>query len=278
MRLFESGEISIPEEDYEVDDFVVPDDKPLSQHDYDDVLGDVDPDAKENEKEIVNYEESDSDEGTISSSKLNISFMVVLLYNIKCLTDKIFYETRNQAEVKEYYGNHIRKINKNICSKKESLLSSSSWSQEFINNLKSLPYISTTEYEFSDLGYCQVCNRTNHYSTYEATFSGVIYNSDTFWEGLIIDNPKQGEKEDVVKYKMGKFCFKKTTLYHRLHHYKFRLIDLIKEKIESMKGLANDEIEAKLMSDKEWYTALFDDYLDDIAKVDVFFEEDDKEE
>jgi len=65
---------------------------------------------------------------------------------------------------------------------------------------------------------------------------GVRYDSAELWHKHIFRTVlKDGEEDEAPEeYHLGKFCFSRTLLFHKLHHYKFHLLEKCCQKIDKL--------------------------------------------
>lgn len=80
---------------------------------------------------------------------------------------------------------------------------------------------------------CDACNRSHTKATYKVVLTGIPYDSRKFMGGdlkaMFVDDEAQEET-----YNVGVHCYKRTELYHRLHHYKYHLMERVQVIIQDM--------------------------------------------
>lgn len=72
---------------------------------------------------------------------------------------------------------------------------------------------------------------------------------------------------------MGSHCHARTYLYHRLHHYKARLISLIKKKVQPLldkETVSEVNIVTIIIDDKRFITDLYNELTSLLQEADEF--------
>jgi len=107
------------------------------------------------------------------------------------------------------------------------------------------------------------------------TLTGARYDSTELWRKhsfrKVLNNKEEAEGEgetDENIYCLGSFCFVRTKLFHKLHHYKFHLMESCRKKIEELghshllENAESDNDKKKteclesLLDDHEWVSEL----------------------
>ncbi|CAM9392912.1 unnamed protein product [Chrysoparadoxa australica] len=160
---------------------------------------------------------------------------------------------------KGYRRYHIAsdKVEKYICSLRESTLGSMAHKADFLSDLKSYPYFECMNVGHDDLNGvgCQACGRGSHPATWCGNLKGPCYQARELWERRDWNKylPEDWDDEEISEtaktkvaatYMLGATCHNKTQLYHRLFHYKLYLcvvvLDMLKEGM-TPKQLAENE-------------------------------------
>lgn len=101
---------------------------------------------------------------------------------------QIFTQLRSMPNCHDskLYSMAVEKIERSLLSKRDSLLTSNVWGEEFRNLLKKRPALRIDELAGASIN-CQVCKRANRPSSYVVEFKGFAYESLYFWDdGLYI--------------------------------------------------------------------------------------------
>jgi len=70
---------------------------------------------------------------------------------------------------------------------------------------------------------------------------GVRYDSAELWyKHTVLKDGEEEDDEAPEEYHLDKFCFSRTLLFHKLHHYKFHLLEKCCQKIDKL-GYADED-------------------------------------
>ena len=136
-----------------------------------------------------------------------------------------------------YFLGSMKRIDDIVESKKMSVVSSSAWKPHFKHDLETYPHLKYYSVR-ADGDQCEACCRKNRIATYQLELDGPVYDRiDLNIFPKHKDNLKPGQKN---RYMMGRFCMTRCYLYHRLHHYKFNLLESLREEIELIREQEGD--------------------------------------
>jgi hypothetical protein len=135
------------------------------------------------------------------------------------------------------------RIERPLCTRRESTLGSSAWRADFVRDLAGRPVYRSVELpEQAAAERCGACGRCSHRLTHRIELGGPAYDSRRTWEvsrdlghadwdACLREREGQGEEGGpeltTLTYLVGGHCRARTGLYHSLLHYKFRVFDSI---------------------------------------------------
>ncbi|KAI8587174.1 hypothetical protein BDZ88DRAFT_426445 [Geranomyces variabilis] len=140
---------------------------------------------------------------------------------------------------------NIRAIEKRIDGYRISLLSSEAWQPRFKDALNTYPIYKLRPTP-PDAGVCDACRRTNHTAASEAVLSGPAYDAWTLaslpksdprsrmekqFPRYVRFRPKSNEPE--LAFLLGKFCAKRSQLYSKLTHWKWKFFVRVREALNA---------------------------------------------
>ncbi|KAJ3172854.1 hypothetical protein HDU87_007778 [Geranomyces variabilis] len=140
---------------------------------------------------------------------------------------------------------NIRAIEKRIDGYRMSLLSSEAWQPNFKDALNTYPIYKMRPTP-PDAGVCDACRRTNHTAASEAVLSGPAYDAWTLaslpksdprsrmekrFPRYVRFRPKSNESE--LAFLLGKFCAKRSQLYSKLTHWKWKFFVRVREALKA---------------------------------------------
>eukprot|EP01132_Coremiostelium_polycephalum_P008333 gene8333-10237_t len=212
--------------------------------------------------EVINYNQFNLDINTPNTIKKQVekefskkfsiveSFNIFIQYIISCVLDKEFANSvLNDENDDGYFTESLKKIRDLVVTKKEILVRSSSWHSQYLEDLSYRPQMREQEVENLP-GKCQSCQRTKHNATFIVFFSGKPYSVEDFWEGYFqkpspIEELKNVPKE--VQYELGSHCYKRSNLFHQLHHYPYNLYENVKKSVKKHQKDNPDESPEKVI-------------------------------
>ncbi|RUS13567.1 hypothetical protein BC937DRAFT_95118 [Endogone sp. FLAS-F59071] len=161
--------------------------------------------------------------------KLNIllQFIVHLAY------DEDFAD---KAKLSTYFTSALRAFDNRIDTYKHSLFSSQALNRDYTKDLERFPIFKGRRVPaHSECDACRISGRT---ATYEVTFDGVAYDRRTLRPKPITasSEPEEyayGALPEQSKYTLGKYCYRKSEIYHKLHHLRWHLFEHVMAEIEA---------------------------------------------
>ena len=109
------------------------------------------------------------------------AFSIYIQYLLSCQLENNFVDQIiKDPESFAYFEPARKKIEHSLTDRKDLIVTSSIWSQEFHHHLLRLPHFESNR-SFINLD-CQVCRRSNHPSIYSLSLSGIPYNSEKMWD------------------------------------------------------------------------------------------------
>ncbi|KAF2077232.1 hypothetical protein CYY_001486 [Polysphondylium violaceum] len=192
------------------------------------------------------------------------AFNIFIQYIVSCNLDKDFINCIDEDEVSSlYFKEAIEKIHKLVMSKKEMMVRSSIWQSDFYNELSHRPFYHFQQVEGLQ-GKCKSCSRTQHTATYLVYLSGKSYDVNDFWNG-IFKNPKRLKGTDCeerkIEYSLGSFCYKRSNLFHKLHHFPYKLFRTIKGDVRTQKSKhpdwSNEQVLESILQSKTTINSYF---------------------
>lgn len=243
----------ISEEDSDLEGFIVADDEIEK------------PPPKKKTKLSISLEDEDDDEyaGEIIYPEdesiaiehhftMKQAFSVYIQYLASCQLDEHFVDQlKHHQESIGYFEPARKKIEHSIVDRRDLIVQSSAWQTQFFEDLKYFPTYDSNHTISAKT--CEACCRSNHPATYVVHFNGKRYDSETLWKTKSNTIDEFDEICEPSHYDLGCFCHKRTWLYHRLHHSKFKLIQAVKRKISPMQGkLSAEEIINNILDDQQF--------------------------
>eukprot|EP01126_Amoeba_proteus_P027821 TRINITY_DN27540_c0_g1_i1.p1 TRINITY_DN27540_c0_g1~~TRINITY_DN27540_c0_g1_i1.p1 ORF type:complete len:132 (+),score=31.27 TRINITY_DN27540_c0_g1_i1:39-398(+) len=114
------------------------------------------------------------------------------------------------------------------------------WVPQFKRKMDELPFYRSYK-EDKDAAFgvqCDACNRKHARASYKVMLEGIPYDSRAFLEGYLEKEATAKNLEPIQEvFNVGSHCHKRTELYHRLHHYKYHLLQKVKETRENSQSL-----------------------------------------
>jgi hypothetical protein len=189
--------------------------------------------------------------------KMSDAFKIFIQYLISCMLDPNF-AAEVERKQDDYFRPAVRKIHDDLFSKKEVIIRSSAWNAYFKSNLDRLPVFRSYKMSHPD-GECDACKRSMHTASWQVVLEGVPYDATSYWkDGPTAANPNPQREPEQYTYNLGRFCHKRTELFHRLHHYKIRLNEQIMEKMNSLpSSLSENEVIDTVLDDQLWINKMW---------------------
>lgn len=112
---------------------------------------------------------------------LRQAFSVYVQFLASACLDPDFVSSTNNKKGREYFGAACQKVERELLTKKECLVSSSVWKLGLFRDIKSRPvFVSYPRASASDHD-CDACSRVGQGSMYIVKFRGKPYDSDALW-------------------------------------------------------------------------------------------------
>ncbi|XP_070559529.1 coiled-coil domain-containing protein 82-like isoform X2 [Ptychodera flava] len=198
-------------------------------------------------------------------------------------------------EKDDYFLPALYKVDDTLNDRKMFLVKSQAWIDIYKKAVEKYPYM----YEENSLAYlgspCQACGLKDRYASTDVMFGGSPYNrttmedlesdeydcvrreyqdwdvdsdfSDSYksFEDWFGDYGEYGEIRGEHWY-VGRCCYKRSKLYHSLHHYKWSLMKNCKEKVEYHRlvrpQIQKNQLIEVIMDDDSWVESVYDHLKD----------------
>ncbi|KAF8350684.1 hypothetical protein F5887DRAFT_940450 [Amanita rubescens] len=141
-----------------------------------------------------------------------------------------------QMKDEEYFSIPLNILRRKILGLRDSLVASSIWRLEFKKSLERYPEFSLTELDYAVPG-CDACHLGGRRSTRIGRLGGIPYDKYGF-ESIIksrdSDSEDESDRETVIEYSLGRFCGKRTRVYHELTHWEHTLFKCILQEVDEL--------------------------------------------
>ncbi|KAF8628447.1 hypothetical protein AX15_003962 [Amanita polypyramis BW_CC] len=142
----------------------------------------------------------------------------------------------NQMRDEEYFTIPLKIIRRKLLGLRDSLVASSAWRPEFKRSLERYPKFDLTQLDYAMPG-CDACHLGSRRSTLIGRLSGVPYDKHGF--GKIpdesdSDDDSASDEPDNFEYNLGRFCGKRTRVYHELTHWEYALFENILQEVDDL--------------------------------------------
>ncbi|KAJ3896458.1 hypothetical protein GG344DRAFT_36628 [Lentinula edodes] len=141
-----------------------------------------------------------------------------------------FMEMQMKNEV--YFSVPLLAARRKIIGLRDSLVASSVWKPEFKGPLERYPELDLVQLEFSMPG-CDACNLGARMSTLNGRLLGEAYDRLGF-EDLDLSDESSSEGEYRTDFHLGRFCARRTRVYHDLSHWEYMLFKTINEEVDDL--------------------------------------------
>ncbi|KAJ3903930.1 hypothetical protein F5879DRAFT_957440 [Lentinula edodes] len=141
-----------------------------------------------------------------------------------------FMEMQMKNEV--YFSVPLLAARRKIIGLRDSLVASSVWKPEFKGPLERYPELDLVQLEFSMPG-CDACNLGARMSTLNGRLLGEPYDRLGF-EDLDLSDESLSEGECRTDFHLGRFCARRTRVYHDLSHWEYMLFKTINEEVDDL--------------------------------------------
>ncbi|KNC97499.1 hypothetical protein, variant [Spizellomyces punctatus DAOM BR117] len=221
------------------------------------------------------------------ASTLFDSFRIFVEMLLEMVVDPSFgvrvYQTKD-----DQYLPHVRALENRLSGYRISLVSSEVWQPDFRRSLDTCPRFRC--WSVTRIGDCDACARSNRPASKRILLSGWPYNPDTLQplQNCLDDSPnndnsefdepdlsaartRRKRKSPAYTYNVGRYCFARSRLYHKLRHFKYAMQEKVKEWTTkqsewyadsrlSFRALEEDGLVEKLWADFENLTEHAEEY------------------
>ncbi|KAJ3516629.1 hypothetical protein NLJ89_g1006 [Agrocybe chaxingu] len=125
----------------------------------------------------------------------------------------------------EYFSVPLQVTRRKLLGLRDSLVASSVWKPEFRKSLERYPEFDLVALDFA-VPSCDACHLGGRLSTRLGRLSGSPYNRFGFEELPTEDS------EDEKEFNLGRFCGKRTKVYHEFCHWEHSLFQVIRREID----------------------------------------------
>ncbi|KAH9484257.1 hypothetical protein JR316_0003737 [Psilocybe cubensis] len=120
-------------------------------------------------------------------------------------------------------------VRRKLSGLRDSLVASSVWRPEFIEHLKKYPTFELVSLDFA-IPACDACHLGGRMSTLLGRLTGSPYNRS----GFVEQKPRRSEAAKCKEYHLGRFCAKRTRVYHEFSHWEHSLFHRILQEIDAL--------------------------------------------
>ncbi|KAF8910956.1 hypothetical protein CPB84DRAFT_1723119 [Gymnopilus junonius] len=136
-----------------------------------------------------------------------------------------FMEDRMQDE--QYFSVPLQIVRRKLAGIRDSLVASSVWRPEFKKSLEKYPGFDLMYLDFA-VPSCDACHLGGRMSTLLGRLSDSPYNRFGF-EAL---PPRRSDKNELKEFHLGRFCARRTQVYHEFSHWEQSLFHSILREID----------------------------------------------
>ncbi|KAF8201810.1 hypothetical protein BJ912DRAFT_519142 [Pholiota molesta] len=130
----------------------------------------------------------------------------------------------------QYFSVPLQITRRKLSGLRDSLVSSSVWRPEFKRNLEKYPEFELTRLDFA-VPSCDACHLGGRLSTLMGRLNGIYYNPCGF-------EPKRSKNKDEQngkEFHLGRFCAKRTRVFHEFSHWEYNLFQAILQEINQLR-------------------------------------------
>jgi len=138
-----------------------------------------------------------------------------------------------QIKEEEYFAVPLQVTRRKISGLRDSLVTSSVWLPQFKKNLARFPDLDLVSLDFT-VPSCDACRLGGRMSTLIGRLSGSPYERVGFEP---LDNHINSDSDDfesTVEYHLGRFCAKRTRVYHEFLHWEYSLFKCILREVDNL--------------------------------------------
>ncbi|KAF9482783.1 hypothetical protein BDN70DRAFT_874567 [Pholiota conissans] len=136
---------------------------------------------------------------------------------------------QKQLQDEQYFSIPLQVLRRKLSGLRDSLVSSSIWRPEFKSSLEKYPEFELTRLDFA-VPSCDACHLGGRLSTLMGRLNGRRYDSCGFEV-----KPKNNEEEDGKEFYLGRFCAKRTKVFHEFSHWEYDLFQSIVREINQLR-------------------------------------------
>ncbi|KAF9075269.1 hypothetical protein BDP27DRAFT_1415624 [Rhodocollybia butyracea] len=138
-----------------------------------------------------------------------------------------------QMKNEEYFSVPLTVARRKILGLRDSLVASSVWRPEFKKPLETYPELDLIQLEFAMPG-CDACHLGARMSTLTGRLLGEPYDRLGFEDQDAFGNRTNSKDKLKNEFQLGKFCARRTRVYHDLSHWEYMLFRTIHEEVEDL--------------------------------------------
>ncbi|KJA27187.1 hypothetical protein HYPSUDRAFT_63453 [Hypholoma sublateritium FD-334 SS-4] len=138
---------------------------------------------------------------------------------------------QKQMRDEQYFSVPLQIVRRNLSGLRDSLVSSSVWRPGFKNSLQKYPNFELTQLDFA-VPSCDACHLGGRLSTLLGRLSGSFYNPCGF-EPIPNKNTDEATGEE---FHLGRFCAKRTRVFHEFSHWEYNLFQSILREISELRS------------------------------------------
>ncbi|KDR81628.1 hypothetical protein GALMADRAFT_239697 [Galerina marginata CBS 339.88] len=140
-----------------------------------------------------------------------------------------FMEARIRDE--QYFSVPLQVTRRKLSGLRDSLVSSSVWRPEFKRSLENYPDFELVALDFA-MPSCDACHLGGRMSTLLGRLSGCQYNKF----GFKPKTPPRSEEREGKEFHLGRFCARRTRVFHEFSHWEHSLFRAILREIDGLRN------------------------------------------
>ncbi|KAJ7582677.1 hypothetical protein C8J56DRAFT_1015417 [Mycena floridula] len=142
-----------------------------------------------------------------------------------------------QMREEQYFSVPVIMARRKVVGLRDSLVASSVWRPDFKKPLEKFPQFERLPLAFA-VPSCDACHLGGRMSTVCGRLSGVPYRRDGFEEDTSDSDSDSDEehklKKPKLEFQLGRFCAKRTEVFHSLTHWEYSLFQAIALEVEEL--------------------------------------------
>ncbi|KAK0240094.1 hypothetical protein EDD85DRAFT_824273 [Armillaria nabsnona] len=135
----------------------------------------------------------------------------------------------------DYFSVALISARRKLIGLRDSLVASSVWRPEFKKSLETCPEFNLFKLDFA-LPQCDACHLGGRLSTLRGQLGGSPYDPLGFQD--LPDEPKDSDDEDneeeTREFYFGRFCAKRTRVYHEISHWEYKLFKSVENEVDEL--------------------------------------------